>query len=355
MSLAETGYAPSIFAYVDKSGRPLWALVFMLLFGPLAYINLSANGPLVFNWLVALSGLSTLFTWGTICLCHIRFRKAWTVQGHSIEELPFRAMFGVWGSWAGFILVILVLIAQFYIAISPISGTPSNPGAVATDFFQSYLALPVVVLFYIIGYAWKRTTPQRAHQIDLDVSCFLFFACSQSYWRLCTDSSFNNMYGRLVASVGTPSSRCENTAQGLLPSRHGRKSTASSSRANRKSLHIPRFCCGYSLHPRHGVFPRKNKLCSLPIPFLNATHLLRRTLILPSPPQSIRIGHLKPRPPLGRAKGGEGRTVGVIIGYHTNKISLRVSSSLRLTRLELSQRTTSISASRTDEDSVILL
>lgn len=25
MFLAETGYAPSIFAYVDRSGRPLWA------------------------------------------------------------------------------------------------------------------------------------------------------------------------------------------------------------------------------------------------------------------------------------------------------------------------------------------
>ncbi|SRR5258706_16414410 len=47
---------------------------------------------LVFNWLLAPSGLSTLFTWGT---CHIRFRKAWKVQGHSIEELPFHAMFGV--------------------------------------------------------------------------------------------------------------------------------------------------------------------------------------------------------------------------------------------------------------------
>jgi len=178
MSLAETGYAPSIFAYVDKSGRPLWALVFILLFGSLAYINLTASGADVFNWLLALSGLSTLFTWGTICLCHIRFRKAWRVQGHSVEELPFRAMFGVWGSWAGLILVILVLIAQFYIAISPIGGTPSNPTDVAITFFQSYLALPVVVLFYVIGFAWKRTTPQRAHQIDLDVSCFLFFARS---------------------------------------------------------------------------------------------------------------------------------------------------------------------------------
>ena len=42
-----------------------------------------------------------------------------------------------------------VLIAQFYIAISPISGTPSNLSNVATAFFQSYLAIPVVVLFCI--------------------------------------------------------------------------------------------------------------------------------------------------------------------------------------------------------------
>jgi amino acid transporter len=32
----------------------------------------------------------------------------------------------------------------------------------------AYLAVPVMILFYAIGYAWKRTLPQRAHEIDLD-------------------------------------------------------------------------------------------------------------------------------------------------------------------------------------------
>lgn len=31
-----------------------------------------------------------------------------------------------------------------------------------------YLALPVMMLFYAIGYIWKRTLPQRAHEINLD-------------------------------------------------------------------------------------------------------------------------------------------------------------------------------------------
>jgi yeast amino acid transporter len=146
VSLAETGYTPSLFTYVDKSGRPLWALLFVLLFGSLAYVNLTTSGDVVFNWLLALSGLSTLFTWGSICLCHVRFRKAWQVQGHSVEELPFRAMFGFWGSWAGLILSIPVLITQYYIALWPIGGMPDNPSDVAVNFFQTYLALPVVIL-----------------------------------------------------------------------------------------------------------------------------------------------------------------------------------------------------------------
>ncbi|KAG8936985.1 hypothetical protein FRC02_009122 [Tulasnella sp. 418] len=161
-ALGEQGYAPKIFAYVDKAGRPLWATVFICAFAPIAYVVLSSNGGTVFDWLLALSGLSTLFTWASINLAHIRFRRAWAVQGHSVDEIPFQAALGVPGSWSGFILIVLVLIAQFYIALFPIGGSP-DPEA----FFKSYLAFPVVVFFYIAGFVWKRETPKRAHEIDL--------------------------------------------------------------------------------------------------------------------------------------------------------------------------------------------
>ncbi|KAI5474978.1 hypothetical protein MNV49_002131 [Pseudohyphozyma bogoriensis] len=166
-TLAEHGFAPGVFTYVDKSGRPLWSVVFVLAWGAIAYVNCSDSGGEVFDWLLAISGLSTLFTWGAICLCHIRFRKAWTSQGHSVEELPFRAMGGVYGSWFGVILIVLVLIAQFYIAIFPLGGT-ENSAEAATSFFKSYLAAPVVLLFWIGAFIWKRTLPKKAHEIDID-------------------------------------------------------------------------------------------------------------------------------------------------------------------------------------------
>ncbi|EON63395.1 hypothetical protein W97_02622 [Coniosporium apollinis CBS 100218] len=163
-ALAEQGYAPKFFSYVDRAGRPLPATVVILAFSFLAYINLSASGPVVFDWLLALSGLAALFTWGSICLAHIRFRKAWAYHGHTLDEIPFRAVFGVTGSWIGLILVVVVLVAQFYTAVWPLGG--ADPSAEA--FFKSYLALPVVMVFWLAGFLWKRTGWLRTHQIDVD-------------------------------------------------------------------------------------------------------------------------------------------------------------------------------------------
>ncbi|GAA5846736.1 hypothetical protein JCM5353_006676 [Sporobolomyces roseus] len=183
-ALAETGYAPKVFTYVDKSGRPLWSVIAVLAFGPIAYVNVVSAGDTVFNWLLALSGLSTLFTWGSICMCHIRFRKAWKVQGHSVEELPFTAMGGVYGSWLGFILVCLVLIAQFYIAIWPIGGRSSDAGEAAQDFFLVWLAAPILLAFWLAAYIKNRTLPYKASEIDLDTGRKSWFTVEEMrQWR----------------------------------------------------------------------------------------------------------------------------------------------------------------------------
>lgn len=111
-ALAQKGYAPNVFTYIDRAGRPTFSVGVILLCGLLGYINLDATGEMVFNWLLALSGLAALFTWGSICLAHIRFRKAWAYHGHTLDEIPFQAIGGVAGSWVGLILCVLVLIAS---------------------------------------------------------------------------------------------------------------------------------------------------------------------------------------------------------------------------------------------------
>jgi len=139
-ALALNGMCPKAFAYVDKKGRPIWCIVLQILFGLLAFINEAKVGSQVFNWLLALSGLSYFFVWASICLCHIRFRKAWRVQGHTLEELPYQASFGVIGSYLGLGLNFIALAATFYTSLY-VSTVYNLPDKYSTSVLVDFSAI----------------------------------------------------------------------------------------------------------------------------------------------------------------------------------------------------------------------
>ncbi|GME86572.1 unnamed protein product [[Candida] boidinii] len=164
-SLADMGFAPKCFGYIDREGRPLVGVGITLAFGLLCFLAASPKQNEVFTWLLALSGLCTIFNWGSICFCHIRFRRALAVRGRGTDELAFTSQCGVIGSWFGLIMNILILIAQFYVAVFPIGDKPNAEG-----FFEAYLTVPVLIFFYVIYVAWKRdfTILISAKDIDID-------------------------------------------------------------------------------------------------------------------------------------------------------------------------------------------
>ncbi|KAJ9142600.1 Amino-acid permease inda1 [Coniochaeta hoffmannii] len=169
-AMAEQGYAPRFFSYVDRSGRPLYSTILVVAMGFLAFAGVEPeSGQELFDWLLSISGLAALFTWGSICLAHIRFRMAWKRQGHTIDEIPFKAALGIVGSYIGLILSVLVFIAQMYVAIWPVGGGPDG-GSLndANGFFKTCLAFPVVIAFWVVGYIWKRPTFLTIDKIDLD-------------------------------------------------------------------------------------------------------------------------------------------------------------------------------------------
>ncbi|MCJ1282057.1 glyceraldehyde-3-phosphate dehydrogenase 1 [Xylographa opegraphella] len=166
-ALAEQKQAPKIFAYIDKRGRPLVAIIFASALGLLAYVAASPNQDAAFTWMVALSGLSSIFTWGSICLSHIRFRKAWKMQGHSLDELAFLSQAGVIGSWLGFALNCLVLVAQFWTGFAPVGYAENTTSENVQNFFEAYLAAPIVLAFYIPYKLYYKTPFMRCVDMDL--------------------------------------------------------------------------------------------------------------------------------------------------------------------------------------------
>jgi amino acid transporter len=164
-AMAERGMAPAFLSYVDKKGRPLWCVLIQLAFGLLAFVGESGKSSEVFGWLLALSGLSYFFVWGSICLAHIRMRMAWKVQGLTLDQIPYKVPLGIWGSAIGLGLNLICLIATFYNALYP--SPDASPEA--ESFFKSYLALPIVVFLYllwkVISREWRLYIP--LHEVDL--------------------------------------------------------------------------------------------------------------------------------------------------------------------------------------------
>jgi amino acid transporter len=169
-ALAEQNQAPKILAYIDRKGRPIVSIGIASLLGLLGFFAGSRRQKEAFAWMIALSGLSSIITWASICLAHIRFRRAWAAQGHTLDELAFRSQPGIVGSWIGFIINCLVLIAQFWTGAWPIvnpGDPPLTPGGHAKSFFQVYLAAPVVIIMYVVYKLWYRTPIIRSYNMDL--------------------------------------------------------------------------------------------------------------------------------------------------------------------------------------------
>jgi len=169
-SLAAQGFAPRIFAYIDRQGRPLAGIGLVAVFGLLCFLAASDKHTVVFNWLMALSGLSAIFMWGSINLSHIRFRLAMRAHGRSLnDELQYKSPVGLPGSILGFLINLAIIGLQFWVALYPVGGEPS-----VKNFFSDYLSVPVVIACYIGArvFMWVKRGRKAWYvhfsEIDLD-------------------------------------------------------------------------------------------------------------------------------------------------------------------------------------------
>lgn len=165
-SLAEQGFAPSYFNYIDNAGRPFRALVVCSIIGLFSFIAAFKKQENVFTWLLAISGLSQIFTWNAIVVSHVRFRQLLKYNGIPLDALGYVASTGVWGSVYAIVSHWLILIAQFYIALYPVGANKPD----ALNFFQNYLGACVLIVFYVGHKLWTRNWKFFIKSSDIDIN-----------------------------------------------------------------------------------------------------------------------------------------------------------------------------------------
>lgn len=142
--LALKGHAPAILAKTDSRGVPIWSLALSAAFCGLAFMNVSNDSKTVFGYFVNLVTIFGLLTWISILVTHIYFDRARKAQGVTNDQMPYRAPFGVMGTYfALFWCILIALTKNFDVFIG---------GFKYQTFITGYLGIP---LYLIMIFGWK--------------------------------------------------------------------------------------------------------------------------------------------------------------------------------------------------------
>lgn len=84
-----------------------------------------------------------------------------------MDELAFKSQATVYGSYIGLIFNILILVAQFWTGFAPIGYEEMSATDRVKNFFEVYLAAPIIIAFYLGYKIVNKTKIRRIKDIDI--------------------------------------------------------------------------------------------------------------------------------------------------------------------------------------------
>lgn len=162
-ALARMGNFPAIFGRIDKQGRPYMSLALAMALSIIfTYINCSNTGAIIFTWFSSLSATVYFLSYMTICVTNWQMRKAFKAQNDDPLTLQYayKNKFYPLGSVFLFTSCVFVLSSTFYVSLFPIDAPTT-----ASNFFQTFLCVPVFLFAYLgykIVFRTKFVDPAKA-------------------------------------------------------------------------------------------------------------------------------------------------------------------------------------------------
>ncbi|ORX92839.1 lysine-specific permease [Basidiobolus meristosporus CBS 931.73] len=153
--MANANMAPRIFGRTNSRGVPMPALLLTAFVGCLAFLTSLFGNGVIYMWLLRASSTSGFLAWVGIAVSHYRFRRAFIAQGHSLDELPYRARLYPLGPIIALVLCAVVLLGQGYGAYH--DGT-FNWG----ECVGGYLAL---IIFAVLFFGYKFAKKTKIHKL----------------------------------------------------------------------------------------------------------------------------------------------------------------------------------------------
>ncbi|THH27979.1 hypothetical protein EUX98_g6215 [Antrodiella citrinella] len=151
--------APTIFAKTTKGGIPLPALLATSSISILCFGSSFIGSGQLWGWLQNIVGVSNQIAWVSIGLASWRFRRAWVLQGRSLDEMKFRSKWTwYWGPPFVIFTVSAIIIIQGWSSVIP--------HFTAVDFVSFYIEIPVMIVFYLAWLIFQHSPAAASSPAD---------------------------------------------------------------------------------------------------------------------------------------------------------------------------------------------
>jgi lysine-specific permease len=152
-SMGRQGQAPKILGTTSKSGVPVIAVCATAVVGALAMFSSLVGLDAIYSFFYNASSVTGFIIWLGISVTHFRFRRAWKAQGHSVDELKFKAKFFPVGPILAAVVFLVIIFGNVWVMIP-------GAGASADDiigFAGTFGIIPILILIYV-GYKISHKT-----------------------------------------------------------------------------------------------------------------------------------------------------------------------------------------------------
>ncbi|MBF0715155.1 amino acid permease [Gemelliphila palaticanis] len=158
-SLSTRSYAPKIFSKLSTSSSPQYAVIFSAFVVIVSFL-FEKYSPKGYYTLLSIVGILVVCIWIIAIFSQIRLRKSIKAQNKDISTvLPYKAKFGIIGSYIALLGFILLVVLQIY--------SDLKSGGILKAFYDSLPILLILVLWLGHKIVYK-TNYLKLNEIDLD-------------------------------------------------------------------------------------------------------------------------------------------------------------------------------------------
>jgi lysine-specific permease len=193
-TLAMEGKAPHVFRHLTKGGIPIWCLVLTSVLATSLFGLSFVGNQVIYIWLVNMTSVMGFIAWFGIAISHWRFRRAYILQGYSLDNLIYKALFFPVGPFLASLLILTCVFGQGYSAFTTTTvncttleqeysgfntytsnryifeqgnGTCTKNSFNLSTFLSGYIILPVFVIMFVVYKVVKKTRFIPLREIDL--------------------------------------------------------------------------------------------------------------------------------------------------------------------------------------------